>query len=353
MPQRIITGPVLDAVGSPIQGGEVTITPLIPSGHASDGLVVTSRSYAIENGDLHASVIVPGMYRIEIINELGKRVRFFGANIPDGSLEPIELDAVYADRLAPIDLPPSPLKQGDTLLSLSPRGGRNESVLAQVNGSMAWMQPIASGDMKRDVYDPTGKRKNVYNRANHFGAQPIASVNGLADVVGVSNPNGYSLYAMICDRKPEETNGGDFMNGAERLRTLNHILANGSGLADNELLIAAISGVTLAPGRRYFGWVVAPSSLVSTNYLRLKSTDGSINVLGHLSNTQNNVGYNFWIRLEFRCTVPADGSSKVVQVFHRCEETVTASGVGMGVGFKNGLGVDEEYAGITILSRPI
>lgn len=351
MPQRIITGPVLDAVGSPIQGGEVTITPLIPAGRAADGLVVTSRCYPIENGALHAPVIVPGMYRIEIVNELGKRVRFFGANIPDGSLDSIELDAVYADRLAPIDLPPSPLKRGDALLSLTPRGGRNESVLAQVNGSIAWVQPLASGDMKRETYDPTGRRKNLYNRANHTGTQPVESVTGLADAFGAYVATGYSLYAMVCDRRPEGTNGGDFLSGAERLRALNHILVNNSGLAADEILIAATSGVTLAPGRRYFGWVVAPSSYVSTNYLRLKSTDGSIDILGHLANTQNNVGHNKWIRLDFRCTVPADGSAKVVQVFHRCEESMTD--IGMGVAYKNGLGMDEEYTKITILSRPV
>lgn len=185
MPQRTVTGPVVDAAGLGIPSGELHITPVVPAGFASDGFVVQTHVYTITNGDVNANVVVPGSYKFDIFDEDGDRIRTFTANVADQSLAPISLKEVWESRNGTIEVQPPDVREGDSVLRLSPGGGLCGQVLMQHNDKLHWgdMQCGGSGtgDMKATTYDPGLKRTDVYNRANHTGVQPHTTVTGLGN----------------------------------------------------------------------------------------------------------------------------------------------------------------------------
>src|SRR5256885_9833545 len=120
MPQRTMTGPVVDAAGIGIPSGELHITPVVPAGVASDGFVIQTHVYTIAAGEVSARVVVPGNYRIEVFDEDGDRIRVFTANISDASLANISLKEVWETRSVPLDIPAADVHEGDSVLRLAP-----------------------------------------------------------------------------------------------------------------------------------------------------------------------------------------------------------------------------------------
>jgi hypothetical protein len=224
MPQRTVTGPVVDAAGIGIPSGELHITPVVPAGETGDGFVIQTRVYGIANGEVSARVVVPGNYRIEVFDEDNERIRIFTANISDASLADISLKEVWETRAAPIDVAPADVHEGDSILRLAPGGGLCGQVLQQHDGTLEWgdMQcdcASGSGDMTAAVYDPFLRRADVYDRTNHTGTQPSTSITGLgaAATKDVGAATGM-VAAGDHTHGGATTTAGGFMSGADKAK---------------------------------------------------------------------------------------------------------------------------------------
>ncbi len=179
MPQRTITGPILDTAGIGIVSGSLRVTPIEPTGTSGDGFVVNARTYPITHGAVQATVIVPGAYRFDILADSGAILRTFSANLSDSSLADISIKEVWESRVDPIDLPPATLREGDSLLRLAPGAGADGDALLKAGSRLEWGRPSGMGNMLSSVYDPNGTASDAFDRANHSGTQLISTVSGL------------------------------------------------------------------------------------------------------------------------------------------------------------------------------
>lgn len=349
MPLRNITGPVIDAAGIPVASGELHITPQVPAGTAADGFVIEKHVHTIESGAVTAPVVVPGEYKIELFDAAGTRLRSFSAAISDVSLADISLKEVWETRAGTIELPPGAMLEGDSILRLAPGKGMTGDLLQQADGKLVWGK--SPNDMRSAVYDPHGRRGDIYNRANHVGSQPISSVTGLAGAL--AGAGGLMEYAVLVDLKPSRTPGGDASN-TENLRTLNTIEVNNSGLDDAQLLDTATSTVQLNPGRIYLGWAQAPSFYTDLHYLIIRSVDGTIAIPGPSAYAamSNVIGYISMATLQFHIIVPAGGSSQQIQLYHFTRFARATDGLGAPMSVP-GSDISEQFARVTLLSRPI
>lgn len=350
MATRTVTGPVTTAAGVGVGDGTLTITPLVPAGTASDGFVVQASSAAITDGIVSANVVVPGRYKFEVFDAAGERLRGFTANISDASLEPVSLKEIWESRLDPLTLPAGGVHEGDSVLRLVPGGGAADQVLTQRDGRLSWGTPGAAGDMEVRTYDPGNRASDVFVRSNHVGTQPISSVQGLESALDTAWLGGYSEYAAVCERRPFGTFGAAGQPDMDNLRALNTVVYNNSGLTDGQLLDTGTSGVRLVAGRVYFGWAVGPAMNCVAHYLKLLSTDGTVSLRGPsaFNGNGNEDTVQTDARLDFRIVVPASPTDMIIKVYHRLR-----NGTRLGNAASLEAGVPEEYAHMTIFSRPI
>jgi hypothetical protein len=345
MPQRTITGPIVDAGGAGIPSGELHVTPLVPAGESTDGFVVKTRKYPIVGGELAAPVVVPGSYRIDVMGETGNLLRSFTADISAATLTDITLKEVWESRADPIEVPPATIREGDNILRLAPGAGNDWQMLSRSGDDLLWRSPPPDGDMLSSIYDPQMRQADLYDRANHTGTLPISSVAGLSGALGLTE------YASLCDLKLSGTGGGSCTGDVDTLRTLNTIRINNSGLSDAALLDTSDSSVQLLPGRIYYGWAEAPAGQVGAHLLKIKSTDGTIEIVGAAQIATNSAsvqGLN--AAMEFRIEIPAGAAARHIQVYHRCRLTQSGTGLGFAGTYP---GFPKEFASITLFSRPI
>lgn len=347
MPQRTIVGPIVDAGGEGLPSGVLRVIPVTPSGSSDDGFVVGKCEYEILDGDVEAPVIAPGRYKIEVIADEERLISFIAA-ISDVVLTDISAKELWESRVDGDEFPEDFVREGDDLLALSSGVGMAAAALQQLEGELRWTV-LPDGDMSRMIYDRERSGADPYDRANHTGTQELTTIEGIDAALRNALP-GLIEYAIISERRPAGTSGGIFVAGGNRLRVLNTIEVNNSGLADSELLDLDSSSITLLPGRRYFGWVEAPATKVNEHYVMLRSDDLSIDLAGpshyaHFLSAQNN-----WARLDFSFAIPAGADQQIVRVFHRgmpFEDDEAGFGTATKHLFDND---DEEYTKITILS---
>jgi hypothetical protein len=347
MPQRTITGPIVDAAGVGIPSGELHLTPLIPAGESTDGFVVKTRKYPISDGEVAAPVVVPGSYRIDLFDEAGSLLRTFTANISDELLADISLKEIWESRGDSIDVPPSTMREGDSVLRLAPGAGADWLMLSRNGDELLWRTPPHDGDMFTSEYDPRMRRLDVYDRANHTGTQPISSIAGLAGALGLVE------YASVCDRKAFGETSGSVTPDTDTLRTLNTVRYNNSGLSDSALLNAGDNSVELLPGRVYVGHANAAAGHVGAHYVTVKSTDGAITIVGGAESADSSAQTIAIARatVDFRIEVPANASATRIQLYQRCR---------FNDGFDQSLGLSVPYPGkffdlaeMVIYSRPL
>lgn len=354
MAQRIITGPIVNADGTGLPSGKLRLTRLDQYLFDDDESFELPVDHAIVDGAVSATAVVGDRYRLEIRDASGEALRVFTATIPDGAAPELTVRALWESR-GEIETIPAPMvRRGDSILRLATKNELGWGMLVHGGSGPEWRTTVPGGDMRSEIYDPDLRRVDFFNRANHTGEQAIETMNGLSDLLETIGGAGFDEYAVVVDRKPAWSHGGTFTNGADRLRTFNTIELNNSGLDDNVLFDAAASAVRLEPGRIYFGWAVAPTSAVGHNYLRIKSLDGAIDIAGpsYHATVATYPEVNVWARVQFYFRIDAGAGSKSIQLFHRCEVSQNTVGMGNAVRFIFGED-DEEYAKLTILSRPI
>ena len=343
MPQRTITGPIVDAGGFAIAAGELHVTPQIPAGEATDGFVVKTRRYPIADGEVAATIVVPGAYRFDVKGDEGVLLRSFTANVSGEYLTDISLKEVWESRAEPLELPPGAIREGDSILRLGPGPGTDWLMLSRHGDELLWRSPPSDGDMRIGVYDPHQRVADVYDRANHTGTQDIGTISGLGGMLGMTE------YASVCDLKTSGTGGGSCTGGADTLRTFNTVRFNNSGLADSALLNASNSSVELLPGRVYYGRATAAAAGVSAHFLIVKSTDATVSISGGVEDASDASVEEAKAVVEFRIAVPSGGGSKRIQLYHRCRLTRSDTGLGVPGMYP---GVPREFASMTLFSRP-
>jgi len=126
--------------------------------------------------------------------------------------------------------------------------------------------------------------------------------------------SGFASYAVICDQKTQDTDGGAFTNGAWRTRDLNTELLDPDGIVS-----ISSNQFTLAAGTYLIEWF-APASNVGTHRARLFDVTGAaaVQVGGNAVGTATGgSSYSFG---SARVTPTA---SNVYRIEHRCEDGTT------------------------------
>jgi len=142
--------------------------------------------------------------------------------------------------------------------------------------------------------------------------------------------------AIIKDLKPVGTNGGNFISGAWRIRTLNDITGNaGSNVS------LATNQITLAPGN-YHIKASAPADRVDSHQTRLFDvTNSTVVALGstEFSRSNREVYTSSFIVVYISISVPT-----VYRLEHICQTSTNGSGLGRAAGFS-----DEVYSQVEIV----
>ena len=145
-----------------------------------------------------------------------------------------------------------------------------------------------------------------------------------ADKVG---HKGFVSYAIICDEKANDTDGGAFTSGDWRTRDLN------TEIADPDSIVSISSNQFTLGAGTYLIEGSAPAYHVNSHQLRLyNATDSSVVDYGQnaYATSADNVQNNAYVFA--RLTITA---SKAFEIQHRASLTKTANGLGIGFNFGN------------------
>jgi hypothetical protein len=155
------------------------------------------------------------------------------------------------------------------------------------------------------------------------------SANGLIlgyipfSAFGGSAPGGVVDYVRVADVKPNNTAGGSFLSGADRVRDINTIISDESSLCslDN-------NQVTLAAGS-WFCLIVCPCYVVYTNRARLYNVSLSEDlVVGPTCTSHEGCGNGPSVFGAFELL-----SESVLEIRHRCAVDNPGDGFGVAANF--------------------
>jgi len=157
---------------------------------------------------------------------------------------------------------------------------------------------------------------------------------------GGAERRGLKTYAIICDEKAHDANGGTFTQDAWQTRDLNTEISDPDGIVS-----IASNQFTLQTGSYLIEWT-APGYKVDRHFTRLQNiTDSTTEELGSVMYTRKadnimnrSVGFA-------RVTITA---SKTFEIQHRCELTEASFGFGVNT---NVSGVNSRYTMVKILKE--
>lgn len=146
-------------------------------------------------------------------------------------------------------------------------------------------------------------------------------------------PGGSQPYCIVQDQKPVSTHGGTFTSGAPRLRTINTVIANHSGLSDAALLSGS-SEITLsapASGTRYYhvtGYSLASQCDAVETMIYIGGSEISPIQYQVIPGVSNFNMVNVPIPYVAEVAVAAGGGSKLLQIYQQPQATVNTTGMG-------------------------
>lgn len=133
--------------------------------------------------------------------------------------------------------------------------------------------------------------------------------------------NTFVSYAVICDQKAQDTDGGTFTNGAWRIRDLNTEIFDPDGIVS-----ISSNEFTLDAGSYLIEWS-APGMRCSAHKTRLY--DVTADAAGQLgSNAFNDTGTDGDQSHSFGSARVTIASSNSYRIEHRCESTSNTLGLG-------------------------
>ena len=140
---------------------------------------------------------------------------------------------------------------------------------------------------------------------------------------------GLMTYAIICDQKTQDTDGGTFSSGAWQTRDLNHTIAD----PDNIVTIPASEDGFILQAGSYFIEVIAPSFGTNANVARLYNvTADSVTEYGSQSYSRSASGDLGESKSFVYARVTITGAT-TFRVEHRCSTSRTTNGFGVGHNF--------------------
>lgn len=132
-------------------------------------------------------------------------------------------------------------------------------------------------------------------------------------------------YILIEDQKTQNTNGGTFTSGADRVRDLNTIVSDASAIAS-----LSSNQITLPAGTYRFR-IVVPASIVDRHQAFLYNvTDSTVVKRGSSEDSPHPAGSQTSSIIAGRTTIAA---SKVFEVRHRGQTTEATDGFGVAANF--------------------
>ena len=165
-------------------------------------------------------------------------------------------------------------------------------------------------------------------------------VDNIQDQSGAER-RGLKTYAIICDQKANDVDGGTFTNGAWRTRDLNTEIADPDGIVS-----ISSNQFTLQAGT-YFIEARAPAYAVDQHQARLyNATDSSVVQLGTSAYARNASGDRGSTDSQVfaRVTITAE---KAFEIQHRSGTTFSSQGFGVAVNF----GGNEIYTTVKIFKE--
>jgi len=194
-------------------------------------------------------------------------------------------------------------------------GGLGVKTLKQSDGTDLPIAAWRTGALLELIYDGTNVR--ILSGADQ------AAIN-----VALNN------FIIIADQKPAGTDGGDFLAGAWRTRTLNTIVADPNGLVGSGLVTLASNQITLGVGV----WILsasAPAVAVNSHKTRLQNiTDGTTAFTGTSEQTTQNTNTDQLATRSLLVGRIALTAPKTFEIQHIGEQNSTGfnPGVGFGLG---------------------
>ena len=177
------------------------------------------------------------------------------------------------------------------------------------------------GDVTGDVSGSGASLTNLPS-AQLTGALPAISGANLTNLPASGK---FASYAVVCDQKANNTDGGTFSNGAWRTRDLNREVCD-----DDGIVTVANNKFTLGAGTYFIRWS-APAAFCARHQSKLHNdTDNQTLEYGNNCFADNgNNGMNNSMG-SARVTI---GATKDFEIRHQCATTVGGDGFGVGNNF--------------------
>tara|TARA_B100001059_G_C17810983_1_gene572237 strand:+ start:1553 stop:2179 length:627 start_codon:yes stop_codon:yes gene_type:complete len=184
----------------------------------------------------------------------------------------------------------------------------------QLNGS-------TSGSVQVDVPAAVSGGDISLTLPNGVGsANQFLKNSGTAGTLEFVTHRGFVSYAIICDQKDKDTDGGTFTSGAMRTRDLNTEISDTDGIVS-----ISSNQFTLAAGDYLISWR-CPAYEVDTHFTQLRNiTDSTTAGFGSVEYAHNESGVtiksNGWARVSIT-------GSKAFEVQHQGGSTKSSIGFG-------------------------
>ena len=188
------------------------------------------------------------------------------------------------------------------------------------------------------------------NSGVYFGADSIKFSTGGVERMAISNTGAtgtglgglFASYAVICDKKAYDAEGGTFTAGAWRTRDLNHEIRDEDGIVS-----IGSNQFTLQAGDYFVRWT-CPAENVNRHSTRLYNvTDSSIVFAGTAQFLSDGAGTEITGTVEGAGYINISGS-KAFEIQHYGKTTSSNMGFGMK---SNVSGVDSIYTIVEILKE--
>ena len=156
------------------------------------------------------------------------------------------------------------------------------------------------------------------------GQVMVTDGNGALSFTSI-NSGKFASYAVVCDQKANNTDGGTFSNGAWRTRDLNREVCD-----DDGIVTVANNKFTLGAGTYFIRWS-APAAFCNRHQSKLHNDTDNITLeYGNNCFADNgNNGMNNSMG-SARVTI---GATKNFEIRHQCQTSVGGDGYGVGNNF--------------------
>ena len=195
----------------------------------------------------------------------------------------------------------------------------------------------SSGFTEIDAPAAAGSNKITLPTSNGSANQYLANGSTAGELTYVTPPGSFTSYAIICDQKAHDANGGTFTSGAFRTRDLNTEIADPDGIVS-----ISSNQFTLGAGN-YLIEASAPVYRTDRHITRLQNiTDGSTITWGtaEYADATNLVANRSFLDARVSLT-----GSTTFELQHRADATNATQGFGVSSSFT---GTNSIYAVVKI-----